>query len=188
MYGIQLMYYISASSHGVGVAATHSTLHFNGLRTVRDNSAHSGGGFYIDDSTIGMAGKNCFMNNTATSEGGAIYFGDCQVELRGKNMFVANTAGNKGAGIHTPLTTLILQGNSCFVNNSANYGGGIQSEGSNLTFVSQETSHYMNFTSTVQPAMRSQTLHFSLTAVSSTTQLTEVEHFTWTNTQISALI
>ena len=33
-------------------------------------------------------------------------------------------------------------------------------------------------------AKRSQTLHFSLTAVSSTTQLTEVEHVTWNNTQI----
>ena len=159
--------------------------------TVADNSAHSGGGFYIDYSTMGMAGKNCFMNNTATSEGGAIYFGDCGVEFRGNNMFVANTAGNKGAGIHTSLTTLILQGNNCFVNNSANYGGGIQSEGSNLTFVSLETSHYMNIS---QSHINHTTCHdisnftFFLTAVSSTTQLTEVEHFTWTNTQISALI
>ena len=134
----------SAISHGGGVAATRSALNWNGLATVKNNSALSGGGFNIDHSTMEVDGQNYFMNNTANSEGGAIRFSDSQVEFTGRSIFAANTAGNKGAAIHTSFTTLIFQGTSCFVNNSANYGGGIQSEGSNITIVNLETSHHMN--------------------------------------------
>ena len=134
----------SAISRGGGVAATHSTLNWNGLATVKNNSALNGGGFYIDRSSVKVDGMNYFVNNTANSEGGAIYFSDTQMEFTGRSIFSANTAGNKGAAIHTSFTTLIFEGTSCFVNNSANYGGGIQSESSNITFVSLETSHHMN--------------------------------------------
>ena len=160
----------SAISRGGGVAATRSTLNLNGLATVENNSALSGGGYYIDRSTMnlnGLAtvkynsalsgggyyidhstmkvdGMNYFVNNTANSEGGAIRFSDSQVEFSGRSIFAANTAGNKGAAIHTSFTTLIFEGTSCFVNNSANYGGGIQSESSNITFVNLQTSHHMN--------------------------------------------
>ena len=134
----------SAISRGGGVAATHSTLNLNGLATVKNNSALSGGGFYIDRSSVKVDGMNYFVNNTANSEGGAINFSDSQVEFTGRSIFSANTAGNKGAAIHTSFTTLIFEGTSSFVNNSATYGGGIQSESSNITFVSLETSHHMN--------------------------------------------
>ena len=134
----------SAISHGGGVAATRSTLNWNGLATVKNNSALSGGGFDIDHSTMKVDGMNYFVNNTANSEGGAIRFSDSQVEFTGRSIFAANTAGNKGAAIHTSFTTLIFEGTSSFVNNSANYGGGIQSESSNITFVNLETSHHMN--------------------------------------------
>ena len=135
----------SAISHGGGVAATRSTLHLNGLATVKNNSALSGGGFYIAHSTMKVDGLNYFVNNTANSaEGGAICFSDSQVEFKGRSIFSANTAGTKGAAIHTSFTTLIFEGTSSFVNNSANYGGGVQSESSNITFVNLETNHHMN--------------------------------------------
>ena len=134
----------SAISHGGGVAATRSTLHLNGLATVKNNSALGGGGFNIDRSAMKVDGQNYFVNNTANSEGGAIHSSDSQVEFTGRSIFAANTAGNKGAAIHTSFTTLIFEGTSSFVNNSAKYGGGIQSESSNITFVNLETSHHMN--------------------------------------------
>ena len=57
-------------------------------------------------------------------------------------MFIANSAENKGAAIHSFFTSLIFQGSSSFINNSAEYGGGIHSESSNLTFIHHKFNHY----------------------------------------------
>ena len=125
-----------ASNHGGGFTVIHGTLQLNGSTIFKNNSAASGGGIYIGTSKADIDGNNCFMNNTAESGGGAIYVRDSVVELKGKDVFVANSAANKGAAIHTSFSTLVFQGSSSFVNNSAEYGGGIHSESSNLTFAS----------------------------------------------------
>ena len=131
-----------ASNHGGGVTVIHGTLQLNGSITYKNNSAASGGGMYIGTSKADIDGNNCFMNNTAESGGGAIYVRDSVVELKGKDVFVANSAVNKGAAIHTSFSTLVFQGSSSFVNNSAEYGGGIHSESSNLTFAYHGSNHH----------------------------------------------
>ena len=129
----------SASFQGGAFAVMHSTLDLNGSTKFRRNFASTGGGMYIGESTVDSNGSNCFMNNRANSEGGGIDAKNSVVEFHGKDVFVANTAGNKGAAVHVSFTTLIFQGSSSFASNSAEYGGGIYSKSSNLTFVS---SHY----------------------------------------------
>ena len=52
---------------------------------------------------------------------------------------MTNNAGQKGGAIHISFTTLIFEESSSFANSSAEYGGGIYSEGSNLTFVHHES-------------------------------------------------
>ena len=66
------------------------------------------------------------------------------VELNGKSTFVSNSAGSKGAAIHMSFTNLIIGGSSSFVSNSAEYGGGIYSESSKLTFVHHGSSRLTN--------------------------------------------
>ena len=97
---------------------------------------------YIGDSTVDSDGSNCFMNNKAYAEGGGIDTRNSLVEFNGTNMFVANSAGSIGAAIHTSFATTIFQGSSSFGNNSAEYGGGIYSESSNLTFIHHGVSHH----------------------------------------------
>ena len=82
-------------------------------------------------STANIDGCNCFKHTPKSKEG----FG-------GNNAFVGNTAGSKGAGIYTSFSTLIFQGSSSFVNNSAQYGGGIYSQSSNLTFAHNRSSQH----------------------------------------------
>ena len=96
---------------------------------------------YIDDSTVDLDGSNCFDNNTAKSEGGAIYARDGLIAFGGNDAFIANTAESKGAAIYTLFITLLFQGSSSFANNSAQYGGGIYSESSNLTFAHNRSIH-----------------------------------------------
>ena len=132
-----------ASNHGGGFTVMHGKLHFNGSTTFRRNSAASGGGLYTGHSTVDINGSNCFMNNMANSEGGGMYARDSVVEFNKKDVFVANSAGSKGAAIHASFTTLIFQGSSSFMNNSAEYGGGVYSESSNLTFVHLRFNHYL---------------------------------------------
>ena len=132
----------SASNHGGGFTVVWSCLHLNGSTSFKKNSAVSGGGMYIGDSTVDSDGSNCFMNNKAYAEGGGIDARNCLVKFNGRDMFVANSAGRKGAAIHTSFTTLIFQGGSSFVNNSAEYGGGVHTESSNLTFIHHGFSHH----------------------------------------------
>ena len=47
----------------------HSTLHLNGSTTIQNNSAASGGGMYVIDTTVDTDGSNCSKNNMAMSEG-----------------------------------------------------------------------------------------------------------------------
>ena len=97
---------------------------------------------YIGDSTADFDRSNCFNNNTAKSEGGAIYASDGFLQFGGSGAFVANTVGSKGAAIHISFSTVVFQGSSLFANNSANYGGGVYSESSNLTFANNRSSHH----------------------------------------------
>ena len=124
----------SAIVYGGGFTVMHSTLQLNGSTTFRKNLAASGGGMYISDSIMYSNGSYCFINNMAEAEGGGMYARDNLVEFNGKDLFVSNSAGSKGAAIHTSFTTLIFRGSSSFVDNSAEYGGGLHSEHSNLTF------------------------------------------------------
>ena len=64
------------------------------------------------------------------------------VTHRGSGMYVANLAESKGAAIHTSFTIFIFQGSSYFVNNLAEYGGGVYSQSSNITFVHRRSNHY----------------------------------------------
>ena len=127
----------TASYHGGGFTVMHSTVYLSGSTSFSNNSATSGGGMYIGDGTlyVDTDGNNCFINNTAELGGGGILSMNSFVELNGKSTFVSNSAGSKGAAIHMSFTNLIIGGSSSFVGNSAEYGGGIHSESSNLTFV-----------------------------------------------------
>ena len=132
----------NSATYGGGVYAQYSSsVNINGNTTFKRNSAASGGGMYIDDSTVDLDGSNCFDNNTAKSEGGAIYARDGLIAFGGNDAFIANTAESKGAAIYTSFTTLLFQGSSSFANNSAQYGGGIYSESSNLTFAHNRSIH-----------------------------------------------
>ena len=130
----------SASNHGGGITIIHGTLHLNGSTTFKNNSAASGGGMYIGESTVDIDGSN-FIKNMAIS-GGGIHAQESVVKFNGNNMFVANSAEIKGAAIHLSFSTLIFQGSSSFENNLADYGGGIHSESSNLTFIHLESSYH----------------------------------------------
>ena len=131
-----------ASTHGGGFAVTRSTLYLNGSTTFRRNSAASGGGMYIGDSTADIDGSNCFNNNTAKSDGGAIYARDGLMTFGGSNAFIGNAAESKGAAIYTFFSTLVFLGSSSFANNLAQYGGGIHSDSSNLTFAHNGSSQH----------------------------------------------
>ena len=124
----------AASSHGGGFKVISSTLRLNGSATFMTNSAASGGGMYIDKSRVETDGSNCYKNNMANS-GGGVYARNSAVKFYGKDIFATNSARSKGAAVQISFTTLIFQGSSSFVNNSAEYGGGIYSESSNVTFL-----------------------------------------------------
>jgi len=166
-------------------------VHSNGSIILNNNSAHSGGGMYIDDSEVYVDGSNYFMNDTAKSEGGAIYIQASVVKFRGKHAFIANSAGSKGGSvfaihssinisgntlmqnsvstlggaIHTSFSVLTFQGCSSFKNNSAKlYGGAVQSENSELVFVNSGNIH-------LQTCISSKTFNVSLNSFISNTAI-----------------
>ena len=147
----------------------HSTLHLNGSTSFKNNSAASGGGMYIGDSTVDTDGSNCFMNNMANFEGGGTHATESTVKFNGNDLFVANKARSRGAAISLAFTTMIFQGDSSFVNNSAKYGGGVHCEGSNLIFVQHGSSHFLNNT-----ALRGGAQYFDLHSNLSLYQTTHV--------------
>lgn len=94
--------------------------------TINSNSAQTGGGVYLENSTQPVD-SNIISFNTATLKGGGIRIIACYSDIV-NNKITDNQAGDQGGGLHITMgidSALMLVKNQITNNISANLGGGV---------------------------------------------------------------
>jgi len=110
---------------------------------IKDNTAVSGGAFYVLGTTVNIYGNRNIINNTATSNGGVIYMASVTLSSSGETVYSSltatntylcnNKAANGGAIYATSKSNVLLMEGSVVSNNEAtSNGGGIYLNNSNL--------------------------------------------------------
>ena len=118
---------------GAAVMILTSYITFTGNNTFADNSASSGGGIYLHQSTLILTGTNLFTNNTSifkkqgytecnypmtsweqkildTGHGGAIYSSICNITFNAHLCFTMNTAYDSGGALSVESGSVTIQG------------------------------------------------------------------------------
>lgn len=111
---------------GGGVYMSEGTISLAGGSTIDGNSATAGGGAYLITSTLTISGEtSMIMRNTATGNGGGVYAEGSAVNLDDSAALYNNTAGGSGGGAY--LDSSSLWGDKALLHHNAasSYGGGV---------------------------------------------------------------
>lgn len=136
----------SATSNGGGVACFCDAANISPLisnNTITSNTAHAGGGVYIDcPFTMTVIKENTISGNTANYGGGVACYYVFNPLLRiTKNMIIGNVADSAGGGIWCYLSSIPII-DSCVI--ADNVGDGICSD-----FYSSPVIYYNNITNNI---------------------------------------
>ena len=99
------------TSDGGAVTAFQSTVDFEGLSILRDNSASKGGAIYASSSKLYVHGSTFISNNSAWGSGGGIYLYQSELNCEGKSnlILLGNNAIDRGGGIHAISSTITAE-------------------------------------------------------------------------------
>ena len=131
-------------NHGSGVyitkgsASAQPTLTLSSNAAINDNQAYtgSGGGVYLDDAKLSMAGESSIHGNFANTHGGGVYLSSGSISVSDTPQIHSNSANLNGGGIYSKVA-LTLSGSLMIgdasddtMGNTAIYshGGGIYCE------------------------------------------------------------
>ena len=131
------------SCYGGGIFVDRSNLRISGSSSFIGNSAHWGGGVYVQkNSNVNIRGNTTFIGNSAEYGGGVHTGSNSNVKIMGNTSFSRNSASTCGGGVYTESNSNVeIMGYTSFSGNSAVLGGGVYETsnsalniGENVTF------------------------------------------------------
>ena len=119
-----------AGAHGGGIAVRQSDIHFCSTATL--NSATTGSGVGLVNSTLKSLTEIYITNNTASNAGGGLFGTNSILAIKGSASFEGNEA-TFGGGVFIELGIVNMEGSIVFSDNFAsNLGGGLESVSSSV--------------------------------------------------------
>jgi len=117
---------------GGGVYMSQGIVSISNCSDIDSNHAISGGGVYLNTSTLTVAGScTQIMYNTTTSNGGGVYAVDSVINLDQDASLINNEAGF-GGGAYLNNSSLMSDSGSILRNIADNHGGGVYATNGSL--------------------------------------------------------
>ena len=123
----------SVCSEGGAITSYRSNIVIEGVCTIKNNHANSGGAMHVTESKVYVYGRAILANNAASYIGGGIYLYRSELNCKVGSVLQlkGNSASWKGGGIHAISSTISLSrfkgpgSTVTFADNNATMGGGL---------------------------------------------------------------